>query len=113
VTNAISTHILNVTNGKPGVGLVIALDSWTGSEWKELATKCTDNDGRASFADTAAALTAGVYQLRFDTAAFWKQLGQNGFFPTVTVSFQVDDPSSHYHVPLLLSPFSYTTYRGS
>jgi 5-hydroxyisourate hydrolase len=83
-------------------------------EWQTLAEATTNADGRASnLLSDPAALAKGVYRLTFDTSAYFHSIGVNSFYPYVTVVFEIQDPAQHYHVPLLLSPFGYSTYRGS
>jgi 5-hydroxyisourate hydrolase len=111
----ITTHILDTSRGLPAAGVRVALERQTGPEiWTELAWGVTNADGRlADLLADAAHFTAGVYRLRFATAAYFHTLGVRCFFPEVQILFQVDDPRGHLHVPLLLSPHGYTTYRGS
>jgi 5-hydroxyisourate hydrolase len=104
--SGISTHVLDTAFGKPVAGLLVRLlrDS------QELAVKTTDADGRCSSLLAAGTkLTPGNYVLRFETGAYFSET----FFPEVAVCFRVDDSEGRYHVPLLLSPFGYSTYRGS
>ena len=111
----ITTHVLDTSRGLPAAGVRVTLDRHTGPEsWTELATGVTNADGRlADLVADAANFTAGIYRLRFATAAYFHSLGVHCFFPEVQILFQVDDPGGHLHVPLLLSPYGYTTYRGS
>jgi 5-hydroxyisourate hydrolase len=113
--NPITTHVLDTSRGLPAVGVRVALDRQTGPEsWTELASGVTNADGRlVDWLAEAGNLTAGIYRLRFATAAYFHSLGVRCFFPEVQILFQVDDPRGHLHVPLLLSPYGYTTYRGS
>lgn len=104
----VSTHVLNATTGRPGVGVAVTLTDSSGSL---LAQATTDDDGRvASLTD--APLT-GVHRLTFDTASYFAAQGVAGFYPEVTISFEITDSAGKYHVPLLLSPYAYSTYRGS
>lgn len=102
-----STHVLDSTLGRPaaGVGVVIATADGT-----QLGAADTDVGGRARF---EVDLEAGSYELTFDTGSWFAGQGRETFYPTVTLSFKVVEGEPHYHVALLLSPFSYTTYRGS
>lgn len=104
----LSTHVLDTSRGRPAEGLRITLQSGAGDD---LAEAVTDSDGRAA-GIAADGLAAGEYRLRFDSGAWFAQQGVTGFYPEVVVAFTVagDD---HFHVPLLLSPFGYSTYRGS
>ena len=98
----ITTHVLDTSRGKPAASLRIVLRR--GDD--VLFDGKTDDDGRARLLDRA---EPGVYALTFDTGAY----NPDGFFPTVTIEFRIVNPDQHYHVPLLLSPFGYSTYRGS
>ena len=85
-----------------------------GGEWKSLGEGETDADGRLkNLLASQSAFEPGVYRLKFDTAAYFSERGVESFYPEVCVLFEVRDLSQHYHVPLLLSPFGYSTYRGS
>ena len=107
----VTTHVLDTALGRPAVGVPVELASLLGDGWCSLATGVTDDDGRVGEIgpDT---VPAGRYRLRFDTGAYFAATGQRGFHPEVVVVFEVAD-ASHHHVPLLLSPFAYSTYRGS
>jgi 5-hydroxyisourate hydrolase len=109
----ITTHVLDVSRGRPamGVRVTLAVQADDGG-WTTLGRGHTDADGRANelYESDPAART---YRLTFETAAYFAAIGVNGFYPLVEIVFQVRDPSQHYHVPLLLSPFGYSTYRGS
>ena len=103
----VTTHILDATSGAPAVGVEVALAAVPGAP---LARGLTDRDGRLALGP--AALPPGDYTLVFGTGAYFAALGVDAFYPSVTVTFTVAD-RPHYHVPLLLSPFAYSTYRGS
>jgi 5-hydroxyisourate hydrolase len=108
----ITTHVLDLSRGKPAQKLAVALDTLeTGGQWRTLARGETDADGRIE--DLLAPGTkakAGVYRLVFETGLHYQ--GQC-FYPSVTIQFELTDPSQHYHVPLLLNAYGYSTYRGS
>ena len=105
---SLSTHVLNAVTGKPAAGVPATL---TDADGTVLATADTDDDGRIKA--LAPDLVAGIYRIRFDTRAYFATLDIEGFYPEVVVAFEITDPGSHHHVPLLLSPYSYSTYRGS
>lgn len=105
---AISTHVLDTAAGSPAPGLSVRLERGSGEAWDVVGEGVTDGDGRLG--DLGSELVAGTYRLRFDTGAYHEG---RGFYPEVVVTFEVADPSQHHHVPLLLSPFGYSTYRGS
>jgi 5-hydroxyisourate hydrolase len=103
----ISTHVLNATTGQPAAGLELTLSQQNGAEWRELSRRVTDQDGRVP--DLAGHTAPGVYRITFQTGAYLPET----FYPEVTVVFRITDPAAHHHVPLLLSPYAYSTYRGS
>src|SRR5216117_501433 len=111
----ITTHVLYTARGFPAVGLKVVLESLTAAkEWKELGRGETDTEGRISdLLHDNTMLPAGTYRLTFLTAAYFRSVGAEGFYPFVPVVFELKDPAAHYHVPLLLSPFGFSTYRGS
>ena|SRR5436190_17048626 len=113
--SAITTHILDTTSGKPGAGIPVVLERKTHtSGWQTVADGITDIDGRVNdLLPTTEAFLPGHYRLTFDTGGYFAMRTMECFFPLVTVGFAVKDPTQHYHVPLLLSPFGYSTYRGS
>jgi 5-hydroxyisourate hydrolase len=104
---SLSTHVLDVSTGRPAGGLRVVLESADGSV---LAEEVTDDDGRIGA--LAADLAAEDHVLRFDTGSWFAGRGQTAFYPEVVVTFTVSG-DEHYHVPLLLSPYGYSTYRGS
>jgi 5-hydroxyisourate hydrolase len=108
---SLSTHVLDASSGRPAVGVRVELRAVDGL--KLLATASTDSDGRISAFDAVGPLDPGKYQLVFDTGAYFAGNGVATFYPEVCVTFQVTAADSHVHVPLLLSPFAYSTYRGS
>lgn len=109
----ITTHVLDVSLGRPAAGVPVTLELQEGGAWTELGRGVTDADGRNKALMAPGTLAAGVYRLTFDTAAYFKLTGAPGFFPTVSVVFELRAPGGHHHVPLLLSPYGYSTYRGS
>jgi 5-hydroxyisourate hydrolase len=109
----LTTHILDTTKGKPAAGIVIALYQQHQSDWKEIVRGITNHDGRITdWLPKDEFLPHGEYKLKFETGDYYKQLMISSFYPFVEVIFSITD-SSHYHVPLLLNPFGYSTYRGS
>ncbi len=109
----ITTHVLDVARGVPAQGINVRLELKDKSGWKTLAEDMTDADGRArELLDEGAKLEHGTYRLTFQTGEYFKHQKAKGFFPLVEITFDVTE-SRHYHVPLLLSPFGYSTYRGS
>ncbi len=112
--SAITTHVLDTAKGRPGSGIHIVLEHRNMDQWDELASGQTNFDGRLSdLLQEGFHLLEGVYRLTFDTKSYFDSQGEHGFYPNVTIAFEVKDPTQHYHVPLLISPFGYSTYRGS
>ena len=110
--STLSTHVLDAVSGRPAAGVRVALDRRDGGGWRPLGSGVTDDDGRVR--DLAPdGLAAGVHRLVFATGEYFAATGQAGFYPEVPVVFEVTDSGRHYHVPLLLSPFAFSTYRGS
>ena len=110
----ITTHVLDLSSGRPARDVAITLSFWTGLRWDDLVFGVTDADGRISdLLPERTALAVGTYRLHFETDDYFLAMGVKSFYPSVVVNFRVDDPSAHFHVPLLLSPFGYSTYRGS
>jgi 5-hydroxyisourate hydrolase len=112
---SISTHVLNAMTGRPAAGLELALSRQgpDGDSWHEVSRRATDTDGRVS--DLASEVEAGVYRIVFQAEAYLAAQvpAAETFYPEIVVVFRVTDPAAHHHVPLLLSPFAYSTYRGS
>jgi 5-hydroxyisourate hydrolase len=111
----ISTHVLDTSTGSPAGGVLIKLERNTpGTGWTLLTEALTDTSGRAGQLIPANDhLHAGSYRLRFDVETYFADQQKETFFPEVTIQFEIRDDQSHYHVPLLLSPYGYSTYRGS
>ncbi|HMN40271.1 MAG TPA: hydroxyisourate hydrolase [Phycisphaerales bacterium] len=113
--SGISTHILDTSRGVPAAGVRVVLEKEApGGIWKILADTRTDADGRVkSLLAPGNDLVAASYRMRFATGAYWTGQGIEAFHPHVEVAFLISDPARHHHVPLLVSPFGYTTYRGT
>ena len=110
----ISTHVLDVSRGKPAAGVPVRLEKRNGAgAWVPLQSAVTDQDGRCAQLLPGDELVAGVYRLTFDTAHYFETQKIAGLYPVVEVIFQVRDGESQFHIPLLLSANGYTTYRGS
>ena len=112
--SAITTHVLDTGRGRPAAGVHVELEIRDGDSWRHIARGVTDSDGRIrTLIAHATPLDAGVYRLAFDTGQYFEASNRAAFYPRVIVEFSVTAGEPHYHVPLLLSPFGYTTYRGS
>jgi 5-hydroxyisourate hydrolase len=109
----LSTHVLDATSGRPAVGVGVLLETFRDGGWVEVASGLTDDDGRLRDWLPAGLPGIGTHRLLFDTGAYFTRAGVAGFYPAVTITFVIDQANLHYHVPLLLSPFAYSTYRGS
>ena len=110
----ITTHVLDTSTGNPGQGMPITLSQkQPDGSYNPIASGVTDDDGRIRDLLAPGALKAGVYKMSFDTETYFKLHGQMGFYPEAVICFAIVAPQEHYHIPLLLSPYGYTTYRGS
>ncbi len=109
---ALSTHVLDVARGVPAAGLEVALVRIEGNDARHIARAQTDGDGRIA-APFGGELTNGVYELRFAAGAYHAKTGTPSFYDVIPVRFTIGEATRHYHVPLLLSPWGYSTYRGN
>jgi 5-hydroxyisourate hydrolase len=129
----LSTHVLDATSGRPAAGVPVRLERRGPDGWSPVGAGQTDADGRLRLAGGAEGRESGqagqagqefaagsgpgfepgVYRITFGTGAYFQARGVTSFYPEVTVTFEMTGPGEHYHVPLLLSPFAYSTYRGS
>lgn len=108
----ITTHVLDTGRGLPAVGVEVALELHLGGSWRPLATGVTDIDGRVKTLGPSH-VEPGTYRLVYQTGTYFAATATDTFFPEVIVVFTLTGRGQHYHVPLLLSPFAYSTYRGS
>ncbi|KAM3609447.1 uncharacterized protein V6R79_015063 [Siganus canaliculatus] len=111
----LTTHVLNTGDGVPAARLALSLHRLDAKLkiWNLLNVGTTDQDGRCPGLISRQAFTPGMYKLRFETGPYWEGLGQTPFYPYVEVVFSISDPEQKFHLPLLMSRFSYSTYRGS
>lgn len=108
----VTTHVLDAVSGTPAAGVAVRLEHRGVDGWEPVAEGRTDDDGRVSpFGPVE--LEPGTYRVGFATEAYFASRGQPAFYPEVVIAFTLDDPQAHFHVPLLLSPYAYSTYRGS
>lgn len=107
--SGLSTHVLDAASGSPAAGVPVTL---TGADYSVLAEGHTDADGRLGDIG-GGQIDSGIYRLHFDTGAYFRATGVTGFYPEIVIVFEVTDPEAKYHVPVLLSPYAYSTYRGS
>jgi 5-hydroxyisourate hydrolase len=113
--SAITTHVLDTSTGRPAARVPILLEQRLGAnEWRMIGRGETDADGRArDLMPAGVSIGPGPYRLTFDTRTYFEAQNSNAFYPEVIIVFEVAPGEAHYHVPLLLSPFGYSTYRGS
>jgi 5-hydroxyisourate hydrolase len=111
-TSHVTTHILDTATGKPAAGVPVGLHALVNDSWSEIAVAQTDSDGRVKDIGPEF-LPSGTYRLKFTTADYFAERNTPAFFPEVVLTFTVDRNEPHYHIPLLLSPFSFSSYRGS
>ena len=111
--SGITTHVLDTSRGRPAAGMRIELHRKSGEEWKSVGAGRTDADGRCQSLSGGGALEAGTYRLVFHAGAYFAAQRAETIYSEIPVIFDVQDASAHYHVPLLISPFAYSTYRGS
>ena len=111
--SGITTHVLDTSLGLPARGIPVSLRLREAGTFSEIGLATTDADGRVAQFSPQLPLVVGTYQLVFETAGYFRAASRDAFFERVTLEFQVAANAQHYHVPLLLTPFGYTTYRGS
>ena len=109
----VTTHVLDTSAGKPGNDINVSLMSKINNEWQTIAQGVTNADGRVSdLLSSGKTLSPGDYKIQFQTGAYYARKNMKTFYPAVEITFTISD-DSHYHVPILISPFGYSTYRGS
>ena len=110
----ISTHVLDLAQGRPAAGIAVTLERQAGGNWREAGGGTSDRDGRvAALLPDGQDAQPGTYRLRFDVRSYFAAGGVAHFHPVIEITFTATADSPKYHVPLLLSPFGYSTYRGS
>lgn len=110
----ISTHILDTSIGRPAAGVAVTLEERRGPEWVAIGSAESDSDGRVrSLVPAGREIEPGTHRLRFDVREYFARTARPAFFPSIEIAFVVEDAAERIHVPLLLSPFGYSTYRGS
>ena len=110
----VSTHVLDTSIGRPASAVTVVLQRHETGAWVDLSRDVTNPDGRAAaLAPAGHALAAGTYRLTFALGDYFARRGVESFYGTVTIEFIVRDAAAHYHVPLLVSPYGYSTYRGT
>jgi 5-hydroxyisourate hydrolase len=111
----ITTHVLDLCQGRPAGGLGVLLEKLSGgNQWSKLGSSLTCSDGRVeNLLAPGSRPEPGTYRLSFETGAYFRGTQREGFYPYVSITFEIKNPEDHYHVPLLLSPYGFSTYRGS
>ncbi|EMI5489349.1 hydroxyisourate hydrolase [Providencia stuartii] len=114
-SDILSVHILNQQTGKPASNVEVTLEKKQSNTWVRLNSEKTDNDGRIKsiWPDNTETPTVGDYRVVFKTGEYFKEQGKESFFPEIPVEFHINNVNEHYHIPLLLSQYGYSTYRGS
>jgi 5-hydroxyisourate hydrolase len=109
----ITTHVLDTSSGKPAAGISVKLFSRKNNSWNQIASGVTGDDGRIpNLIEADTMIDTGIYKIHFDTGSYFEKTNQKGFYPYIEIVFEITD-KEHYHIPLLLSHFGYSTYRGS
>lgn len=111
--SSVSTHVLDLVKGGPAKNVPVVLEEQVGGEFVVLARGLTDSDGRVKDLVPRGSEVHGVFRITFDTDAYFASQGITGFYPSVSILFRIPGVGEHYHVPLLLGPYGYSTYRGS
>jgi len=109
----ITTHILDTAIGRPAAGVRVVLERQSAGSYATVGEGVTDGDGRIGDLMKAGTLVEGIHRLTFYVGDYLKDSGRRGFYPQIPVVFEIGATDEHYHVPLLLNPFGYSTYRGS
>ncbi|XP_013857380.1 5-hydroxyisourate hydrolase isoform X2 [Austrofundulus limnaeus] len=111
----LTTHVLNTAMGVPGSNMTIRLyqQDLSTNVWTLITTGTTNDDGRCPGLITKQQFKPAVYKMHFETAQYWERMGETSFYPYVEIVFTITNPDQKYHIPLLVSRFSYSTYRGS
>ena len=115
MSSPITTHVLDTSLGRPAAGIKVDLEAWepANSSWVEVGSGTTDSDGRIGDLLQPGLLRMGTYRISFGVDAYFRAQSVDSFYPVVRIEFSIGDEDQHYHVPLLLNPFGYSTYRGS
>ena len=111
--SAITTHVLDISRGCPAAGMRVELQVCNGDEWSSLGIAVTDDHGRCATLMGERKLQSGSYRLLFDAGSYFKIQLKETFYSEIPIVFEIVSPEAHYHVPLLISPFGYSTYRGN
>ncbi len=111
----ITSHVLDTSQGKPAAGIEIVLEIRAeADQWQKLGSGVTNSDGRVNdLLPAEHSLASGLYRLTFETASYFKAKNVRSFYSTIPVMFEIQESGGHYHIPLLLNPYGYSTYRGS
>lgn len=113
MSSPLTSHVLDTARGRPAQGLRVTIEHRRDAGWQQIASGVTNDDGRVPGLLQPDALVPGDYRATFDTGPWLESQGMDVFYPVVQVAFRIQNPDQHYHIPLLLSPYGYSTYRGS
>lgn len=111
--NTISTHVLDTALGLPAATVSVTLDFLEAGQWKKVGIGVTNKDGRVTDLLSGAPLQKGRYRITFDLGKYFAGQSRKSFYPEASIVFEIENPGQHHHVPLLLSGYGYTTYRGT
>jgi 5-hydroxyisourate hydrolase len=112
--SAITTHVLDTSRGRPAIGVEVILQIRSGHEWKQLGAGLTDANGRCNTLTTEGVpLESGTYRLLFNIGPYYHAQHVDTFYAQIPIVFEAPHPETHYHIPLLISPYGYSTYRGT
>ena len=113
MSSPLTSHVLDTASGRPAAGLAVTVEHLREGTWHLVSSGATNDDGRVPGLLTPETFVAGTWRVHFATGPYLQAHHGSAFYPHVHVVFEVDAPGEHYHIPLLLSPFGYSTYRGS
>jgi len=112
-TNPLTSHVLDQAIGRPAAGVRVLLFKQENGQWRQISEQLTNDDGRIGNIISAEEFTPAIYRLNFDTLSYYQRQGQKTFYPFIDIVFEIERPDEHYHVPILLSAYGFSTYRGS
>jgi len=112
-TNPLTSHVLDQNSGRPASEMKVVLHKMEEEAWRQVSEQLTNQDGRVGHMIPGEDFTPGVYKLCFDTLSYYKDRGEKTFYPYIEIVFEIERPDEHYHVPILLNAYGFSTYRGS
>ncbi|CAL8120890.1 unnamed protein product [Orchesella dallaii] len=111
--NPLTSHVLDTAIGRPAVGVPVTLSKYENGQWLNISNKLTNSDGRVGNMISSEEFSSSRYKLTFETLSYYERRGEKTFYPYIEVTFEIESPEEHYHVPILLSAYGFSTYRGS